>query len=234
MDKCKVEGCNNKGKLGKKGKRYFPRGFCNSHYKKWNKYNRDIVEENKKPVLSCCVEDCDNPPPYKKGMCGKHYRRFKLYGDVNFTQYINGGQTKHYLYNTYGGIKKRCYDNNDKDYKRYGEKGIKMCDRWLGAEGFFNFIEDMGDRPTGYTLDRIDCKLGYSKENCRWADIHTQAINKINSGRGVNFIKETGKYRSRLTINGQQIEIGSFDKKEDAIQARIEAEIKYIGKKITL
>ena len=63
---CSVDGGINQGKLHTNGYRYFPRGFCSTHYKKFAKENRDIIAENKKPVDSCRVNNCDVPPPYKK------------------------------------------------------------------------------------------------------------------------------------------------------------------------
>jgi hypothetical protein len=74
----------------------------------------------------------------------------------------------------------RCFNPNDAMYHRYGGRGIKVCDRWVGKDGFNNFIEDMGAQPKGLTLDRIDNDKGYSKENCRWVD---RKIQNRNTGR---------------------------------------------------
>lgn len=85
-------------------------------------------------------------------------------------------------YNIYNGMKQRCTNPNAENYKFYGGRGITVCDRWL--ESFTNFLEDMGDRPQGYQLDRIDNSKGYSPENCRWV----QPIeNSSNTRRNVKF-----------------------------------------------
>lgn len=87
------------------------------------------------------------------------------------------GQTKHPLWLTWQGMKKRCYNKNDTVYHRYGGRGIKVCDRWVGWNGFWNFVEDMGERPEGCTLDRVDNDKDYCKENCRWANQKEQTHN---------------------------------------------------------
>lgn len=230
-DRCKVDGCKNQGKLHRSGHRYFPRGFCNSHYKKWVRHNRDTVEEDKLKKPTCCsVENCSNPPPYKRGLCTKHYARFMKHGDVEVVEKRREGQTEHNLYRIYHGIKSRCLNDKGKDYPRYGGQGIKLCDRWSGVDGFFNFIEDMGERPDGYTIDRIDYLGDYSPENCRWADVNTQALNRSNvKNRGVIYYPELDKYRARITVNGKNHNIGWFEDKDEAIQKRKQAELELLG-----
>ena len=76
-----------------------------------------------------------------------------------------GNPSKHPLYQTWDGMKKRCYQPNATGYERYGAIGITICDRWLNS--FWNFVEDMGNKPKNKTLDRINNNLGYFKENCK-------------------------------------------------------------------
>lgn len=72
------------------------------------------------------------------------------------------------------GMIQRCYNKNANKYDDYGGRGISVCDRW---RVFRNFLEDMGPRPEGTTLDRIDSNGNYEKSNCRWASQATQNDN---------------------------------------------------------
>lgn len=72
----------------------------------------------------------------------------------------------------------RCIDSSDLNYKNYGGRGIKICERW---HDFRNFIADMGGRPKGLTLDRINNDGDYEASNCRWANWKEQARNTRNN-----------------------------------------------------
>lgn len=79
-------------------------------------------------------------------------------------------------YHSYHSMKARCLNKNHRQFKDYGGRGIGISDRWL--DSFENFLADMGERPVGRTLDRINNDLGYSKSNCRWATREEQNNNK--------------------------------------------------------
>lgn len=83
----------------------------------------------------------------------------------------------------------RCNNPRNRDYLRYGDRGISVCSRWQGKNGFANFFADMGDRPISKTLDRRDNDGDYSPGNCRWATKITQSQNRRTS----RYLKFGGK-----------------------------------------
>ena len=95
---------------------------------------------------------------------------------------ITHGMTGKPGYQTLYVLKDRCYNQNNKSYKLYGERGIKVCERWLGSDGAVNFHKDMGVRPSkSHSIDRIDTNGDYEPNNCRWATIGEQNRNKRNN-----------------------------------------------------
>lgn len=141
----------------------------------------------------CSVDDCERAA-YCRGWCKLHYERWRKRGDVNDAghryKFTAEDRTKNIavrstyrkkdpsLYALWQGMVARCEHPSNKDYYRYGAKGIHVCDRWLGHDGYGNFCADMGPRPKGYSLDRIDGSKGYTPENCRWASPKQQVLNR--------------------------------------------------------
>jgi len=95
-----------------------------------------------------------------------------------------GGENKkekQLMYARWKNMRKRCYNIDSQQYINYGMRGISVCDRWLepDGQGFRNFYEDMGDRPSKeYSLDRINNDGNYEPSNCRWATAKQQRNNQ--------------------------------------------------------
>lgn len=83
------------------------------------------------------------------------------------------------LFSTWSSAIDRCHNPGSVSFKNYGGRGIAVCERWRCS--FDAFVADMGVRPDGTSLDRIDVNGGYSPNNCRWADKFVQARNKRNT-----------------------------------------------------
>ena len=94
----------------------------------------------------------------------------------------NESRTKSPLYGTWSGMRQRCFNKNSHAYKNYGGRGITICPDWLGPEGFDRFekwaYENGYEPEVGLSLDRIDVNGNYEPNNCRWANIYIQAVNK--------------------------------------------------------
>jgi hypothetical protein len=96
--------------------------------------------------------------------------------------------SKHPLYPTWSTMKQRCINPNQGKYALYGGRGIKVCDEWMNS--FPKFLEDMGERPEGCTLNRIDNDGNYCKDNCEWATHSDQNRNRRAYKRNTGLFNE--------------------------------------------
>lgn len=140
------------------------------------------------------------------------------------------GGWKKASYNTWRAMIRRCTRAQDKDFKRYGAAGIKVCSRWLE---YTAFVADMGEPVGEQTLDRIDPQGNYTPDNCRWASPTVQARNIRMPHRnttgviGVGF--RAGRWFARIKHKRKAFQTRLFDSFEEAVQARKELELKHWG-----
>ena len=178
----------------------------------------------------CSVAECSRERYGLKEWCDMHYKRWKRTGTPEGRYGRHGrGSDKDTTHGTWRKIKGRCNNPNDPKYESYGGRGIKVCDRWLGPQGFANFLKDMGDKPSPFhSIDRIDNDGDYAPDNCRWATVIQQARNKglykTNSSGYSDIYLRHNKWYAYISVNGKRKSLGSFDTKEDAIQARQRSE----------
>lgn len=153
--------------------------------------------------------------------------------DTRTTRRSTHGKSRTREYNSWLAMRQRCYYEKSDSYSSYGGRGIKVAAEW--KEDFERFYEDMGDCPEGMSLDRRDVNADYCKENCRWATASTQGFNcrikcSNTSGKtGVSWHRLTGKWMAYIGFEGKSIYLGLFDSYEEAVSARVDAELHYFG-----
>ncbi len=134
-------------------------------------------------------------------------------------------------YRSWNMMKNRCLCENHDSYPDYGGRGITICERWKNS--FVNFLQDMGPRPQGSSLDRIDVNGNYEPGNCRWATPQQQGRNtrihctNTSGVKGLSWSKERNKWEVKIYLNNKTIHLGRFANKDDAIRARKEGEEKH-------
>lgn len=150
-----------------------------------------------------------NKQTVAKGYCHNHYMQ-------------NVHNKNRPLYSIWSDMKQRCFNQNHAAYKYYGARSISVCERWLTFE---NFVEDMGERPTGTSLDRINNDGNYEPGNCRWATPKEQMSNRrveskarASSKSGILGVRKIGKKWQARGRHG--VNIGYYQTKAEAIEAR--------------
>lgn len=158
---------------------------------------------------------------------------YNHYGEKRVKTRELHGMTHTKEYRIWTGIIGRTSHPCASTREHYYDKGIRMSDEW--RESFLAFYNDMGDCPEGYTIDRIDPKGNYCKENCKWSSVSEQAINKgiaknnTSGVRGVSYNKDMRKWESYIMVDKKKHRCGFFENLEDAKKARLDAEIKFFG-----
>lgn len=159
-----------------------------------------------------CLCDCGNT----KVVTMSHLRtgHTKTCGCVKKSA-LKHGDSSTSLYKRYYAMLARCNNKQDSCYPRYGAKGIKVCKEWEESyEAFKEWALNNGYSDE-LTIDRIDGRLNYTPDNCRWVTYSIQAINKDKSiantsGHiGVSYNKSKGKWVGRVVHNGKRVETGS-------------------------
>lgn len=128
---------------------------------------------------------------------------------------------RHHLYNTWWNMIARCYIPMAPGYSGYGLRGITVCKRW---RSFKNFCHDMGARPNGMSLDRIDNDKNYSPSNCKWSTRSEQMVNRRtfgnNSSGKTGVVRIVNRYEARFDFEGIRYRIGRYSTVKEASAAR--------------
>lgn len=145
-----------------------------------------------------------------------------------------GSMHKHPLYNTWRGMLERCHSPNAQTYSHYGAKGISVFEGWrnksrhpeikrwsLGFCSFLDYVEvELGEKPEGYSLDRINTNEGYAPGNLRWADASLQKKNQKNKNKtGFKYVYPvTGSscWQAEYKLGKKRIYVGVFKTKKQA------------------
>lgn len=140
-------------------------------------------------------------------------------------------------YTSWESMVQRCTNVNSGSYFKYGAVGITVCDRWLVTRGgsFENFLEDMGERPKGKTLNRIHGAKVYSKDTCEWATPSMQGFDQkkrstnTSGYTGVCWDKVNLKWKASIMVGRKNKSLGRYLYIKDAVVARKAAELLYFG-----
>jgi hypothetical protein len=132
-------------------------------------------------------------------------------------------------------MRRRCNDPENDHYPAYGGRGIAVCERWNSSSvGFRNFLEDMGFKPEGRQLDRIDNDGNYEPSNCRWVEPFENHLNRGNQTEpiGVRKCTSSRNYQALIMYKRVQYVLGSsFNTPVEAAKAYDDACEKFKGKR---
>jgi hypothetical protein len=182
-------------------------------------------------VNACSIGGCRNKHK-ARGWCEKHYKRFLEHGDPNLCliRRENHGMSTSKDYGRWSSMLYRCYNSNSACYRHYGGRGIGVYELWRNSfVAYKKYIDALPHSGIdGLTLDRINNDGNYEPGNLRWATRSEQCLNQRRHGlmgnstsgiTGINFHKKANRWFARKTINGARVFLGSFESKEEAIEA---------------
>jgi len=138
-------------------------------------------------------------------------------------------------YKSWNSMMMRCNNPRRTNYAEYGGAGISVCKSWYSFE---NFLKDMGIRPEGMSINRIQGSKVYSKETCEWATYSEQSYDQKKrstntSGRtGVSFQKSTAKWKVEIAKEGKVYFLGYYKDFDLACKVRERAELEHYGRKL--
>ena len=198
MRRCYDPKCVSYNSYGAKGIKVCDEWQDRENFKKWareNGYSKELKLCRKDSSKDYSPENCYFGEGYKATYGKKHAyieavkQRKQRKAEIGLKR-----MTDSPLLRVYSSMHTRCENPNHMNYKHYGGRGIKVCEKWSGKEGFYNFhkwAQENGWRP-GLTLDRKDNDKGYTPENCRWAtsreQIRNRRVTKLYDYRGMKLM----------------------------------------------
>lgn len=151
------------------------KNWVKNHPNEFKAINKRYLESNKEVVKKRQKKYRENHSEQRRASFASWFSRNREKNRERCLKRARANRSQ----NVWRSMIDRCTNSKNKQYKDYGGRGITVCGRWSGEDGFLNFVEDMAERPSPrHEIDRRDNSLGYSKENCRWVTREIQSRNR--------------------------------------------------------